>query len=199
MIGARDMAFPRLNAFGYWIFLFGGILLYFSYLGGEGLYRGGSAPDVGWFAYSPLTERAFSRGASTDYWILGILVSGFGSIASAINVIATISQHAMQRHDAIANAAVCLDDACGCVDGADRIAAAVSSADHAADRSLSRGQFLQYASGRLGCSVAAFLLDFWAPGSLHPDSSRPSPSSPKWCRCFPESRYSAARRWWAPP
>jgi len=89
MIGARDMAFPRLNAFGYWIFLFGGLLLYFSYIGGSGLSGAGSAPDVGWFAYAPLTERAFSRGASTDYWILGVLVSGIGSIASAINVIAT--------------------------------------------------------------------------------------------------------------
>jgi cytochrome c oxidase subunit 1 len=89
MIGARDMAFPRLNAFGYWIFLFGGCLLYFSYIGGGGLSGAGSAPDVGWFAYAPLTSRAFSRGASTDYWILGILVSGLGSIASAINVIAT--------------------------------------------------------------------------------------------------------------
>ena len=89
MIGARDMAFPRLNAFGYWVFLFGGLLLYFSYLGGEGLYGAGSAPDVGWFAYSPLTERPFSPGSSTDYWILGILVSGIGSIASSINVIAT--------------------------------------------------------------------------------------------------------------
>ena len=89
MIGARDMAFPRLNAFGYWIFLFGGCLLYFSYVGGGGLSGAGSAPDVGWFAYAPLTSKAFSRGASTDYWILGILVSGLGSIASAINVIAT--------------------------------------------------------------------------------------------------------------
>jgi cytochrome c oxidase subunit 1 len=89
MIGARDMAFPRLNAFGYWIFLFGGILLYFSYLGANGVFGAGSAPDVGWFAYAPLTERAFSRGTSTDYWILGILVSGIGSIVSAINVIAT--------------------------------------------------------------------------------------------------------------
>jgi cytochrome c oxidase subunit 1 len=89
MIGARDMAFPRLNAFGYWIFLFGGILLYFSYLGANGLFGAGSAPDVGWFAYAPLTERPFSRGTSTDYWILGILVSGIGSIVSAINVIAT--------------------------------------------------------------------------------------------------------------
>jgi cytochrome c oxidase subunit 1 len=89
MIGARDMAFPRLNAFGFWIFLFGGLLLYFSYIGGAGLSGAGSAPDVGWFAYAPLTSRAFSRGSSTDYWAIGVLVSGFGSIASAINVIAT--------------------------------------------------------------------------------------------------------------
>jgi cytochrome c oxidase subunit 1 len=89
MIGARDMAFPRLNAFGYWIFLFGGLLLYFSYVGGSGLNGAGSAPDVGWFAYAPLTAKAFSRGASTDYWILGILTAGIGSIASALNVIVT--------------------------------------------------------------------------------------------------------------
>jgi cytochrome c oxidase subunit 1 len=89
MIGARDMAFPRLNAFGYWMFLFGGMLLYFSYIAGEGLAGHGTAPDVGWFAYAPLTERAFSRGTSTDYWILSIIVSGIGSTASAINVIAT--------------------------------------------------------------------------------------------------------------
>src|ERR1700693_3976843 len=90
MIGSRDMAFPRLNAFGYWIFLFGGILLYFSYIAGEGLAGHGTAPDVGWFAYAPLTERAFSRGTSTDYWILSIIASGIGSTTSAINVIATI-------------------------------------------------------------------------------------------------------------
>src|SRR5437899_5869981 len=90
MIGARDMAFPRFNAFGYWMFLFGGLLLYFSYLGAPGLAGAGSAPDVGWFAYAPLTGRAFSRGHSTDYWILGVLVSGIGSSASALNVIVTI-------------------------------------------------------------------------------------------------------------
>jgi cytochrome c oxidase subunit 1 len=89
MIGARDMAFPRLNAFGYWIFLFGGLLLYFSYIGGGGLSGHGSAPDVGWFAYAPLTLKPFSRGASTDFWILGILTAGIGSVASAINVIVT--------------------------------------------------------------------------------------------------------------
>jgi len=90
MLGARDMAFPRLNAFGFWLTLFGGILLYASYLTGEGLAGHGTAPDVGWFAYSPLNEKAFSRGTSTDYWVLSIMLSGLGSTITAINVIATI-------------------------------------------------------------------------------------------------------------
>jgi cytochrome c oxidase subunit 1 len=90
MIGARDLAFPRLNAFGLWLSVFGGLLLYFSYLGGEGLAGAGGAPDVGWFAYAPLTAKAFSKGHSTDYWTLGIMVGGFGSIATAANIVTTI-------------------------------------------------------------------------------------------------------------
>lgn len=90
MIGTRDMAFPRLNAFGFWMFFFGGCLLYFSYLGGPGLYGAGSAPDVGWFAYAPLTGRAFSRGTSTDFWILSLLLTGVGSLATAVNVVVTV-------------------------------------------------------------------------------------------------------------
>src|SRR6266567_8957855 len=90
MIGARDMAFPRLNAFSFWIASLGGFLLYFSYLGGSGLYGAGAAPDVGWWAYAPLTARVFSPGHSTDFWTLGLLVSGFGSIGTAVNFIATI-------------------------------------------------------------------------------------------------------------
>src|SRR5438093_231672 len=90
MIGARDLAFPRLNAFGFWLSVFGGLLLYFSFIGGEGMTGAGSAPDVGWFASAPLTGKAFSKGHSTDYWTLGILVGGFGSIATACNIITTI-------------------------------------------------------------------------------------------------------------
>jgi cytochrome c oxidase subunit I len=90
MIGARDMAFPRLNAFSFWLMAFGGILLYFSFLGANGLYGAGNAPDVGWFAYAPLTSQTFSPGHSTDFWILALLVSGFGSIGTAINIVATI-------------------------------------------------------------------------------------------------------------
>src|SRR6202166_3276694 len=90
MIGARDMAFPRLNAFGFWMTAFGGLLLYFSFIGGNGLYGAGTAPDVGWWAYAPLTSHAFSVGHSTDFWTLALLVSGIGSIGTGVNFIATI-------------------------------------------------------------------------------------------------------------
>ncbi len=90
MIGARDMAFPRLNAFSFWISAFGGLLLYYSYIGGSGLYGAGSAPDVGWFAYAPLTAKVFSPGHSTDYWTLSLLLTGIGTIGTALNIVATI-------------------------------------------------------------------------------------------------------------
>ena len=90
MLGARDMAFPRLNAFSFWLTAFGGFFLYFSLLGASGLYGAGNAPDVGWFAYAPLTSQTFSRGHSTDFWTLSLLVSGIGSIGTAINILTTI-------------------------------------------------------------------------------------------------------------
>ncbi|MDB5339037.1 MAG: Cytochrome c oxidase subunit type [Planctomycetaceae bacterium] len=83
MIGARDMAFPRLNAFGFWATLFGGLLLYFCFVTG-------GAPTMGWFAYAPLTEHTFARSAATDFWALGLAVSGFGTLTAGINFIATI-------------------------------------------------------------------------------------------------------------
>jgi cytochrome c oxidase subunit 1 len=83
MIGARDMAFPRLNALGFWATLFGGLLVYSSF-------ATGGAPALGWFAYAPLTEKTFSRGPATDLWALGLIVSGVGTLTAAINFIATI-------------------------------------------------------------------------------------------------------------
>src|SRR6201993_1975027 len=83
-IGARDMAFPRLNAFGFWVTLFGGLLAYFSF------FIPGGPPAIGWFAYAPLTERAFNRGAGIDFWSLGLLVAGVGTIAAGVNFVATI-------------------------------------------------------------------------------------------------------------
>jgi cytochrome c oxidase subunit I len=82
-IGARDMAFPRLNALGLWVTLFGGIVAYFSF-------ATGGAPTIGWFAYAPLTEHTFSRSAATDFWIVGLLLSGIGSLAGAINIVTTV-------------------------------------------------------------------------------------------------------------
>jgi cytochrome c oxidase subunit I len=90
MIGARDMAFPRLNAFSFWISALAGLLFYYSLVGGFGLFGAGSAPDVGWFAYAPLTELAFSPGHSTDYWTVALLLSGIGTIGTAVNIIATV-------------------------------------------------------------------------------------------------------------
>jgi cytochrome c oxidase subunit 1/cytochrome c oxidase subunit I+III len=84
MIGARDMAFPRLNALSFWLLVFGGLLLNFSFI------TQGGAPDVGWFSYAPLSEKPFSSTTGTDYWALGLLVAGIGTVASGINLIATI-------------------------------------------------------------------------------------------------------------
>jgi cytochrome c oxidase subunit I len=83
MIGARDMAFPRLNALSLWLLIFGGLLLYFSFIAG-------GAPAAGWFAYTPLSEKAFSTTTGMDYWALGLLVTGIGSVAAGINLITTI-------------------------------------------------------------------------------------------------------------
>ncbi|MFI5046231.1 MAG: cytochrome c oxidase subunit I [Acidimicrobiia bacterium] len=86
-IGARDVAFPRINMFGYWVVLFGGLFLYSSFfLGG--------APNGGWFGYTPLTSTPISGGAlpghGADFWAVGIVMLGIGSTSAAINFIVTI-------------------------------------------------------------------------------------------------------------
>ncbi len=87
MIGARDVAFPRLNMLGYWIFLFGGLFLYSSFLLG-------GAPNGGWFGYTPLTstplDQGFLPGRGPDFWCVSIILLGIGSVATSINFIVTI-------------------------------------------------------------------------------------------------------------
>ena len=82
-IGARDVAFPRLNAFSYWVYLFGGLFItlpiFFA-----------AAPDGGWFGYAPLTTRQFSPGVNIDFWVLGLQILGISSLAAAFNFITTI-------------------------------------------------------------------------------------------------------------
>ena len=91
MIGARDVAFPRMNAFSYWVFLFGGLFMYASFFTGGGLLKGDiGAPDAGWFGYAPLTLNKFSPGNGVNYWLLGIQILGIASLAGGFNFIVTI-------------------------------------------------------------------------------------------------------------
>ena len=83
MIGARDMAFPRLNAFGYWVLLGGGIFMYSAFLVGK-------APNDGWFNYLPLASQEFTPGINIDFYALGLIFLGVSSTAGAINFIVTI-------------------------------------------------------------------------------------------------------------
>src|SRR5205085_7632348 len=78
----RDMAFPRMNAFSYWIFLLSGAFIFASFLLGH-------PPDGGWFAYTPLTTKAFSPGINMDFWGLGVVLVGISTTVGAINFIVT--------------------------------------------------------------------------------------------------------------
>jgi len=82
-LGARDVAFPRLNAFSYWVFLLGGVLMNVSWLGGV-------APNGGWFGYANLTTRQFSPGLNIDFWTVGLQILGIASLAAAVNFFVTI-------------------------------------------------------------------------------------------------------------
>ena len=90
MMGARDMAFPRLNAFSFWISAFAGLLLYFSFIGGVGLAGTGTAPDVGWFAYAPLTEERLLSRAYRGLLGVGVVYQRHRSIGTAINILVTV-------------------------------------------------------------------------------------------------------------
>src|SRR6187431_1658941 len=82
-IGARDVAFPRLNAFSYWVYALGGLFITFPIFFS-------AAPDGGWFGYAPLTTRQFSQGLNIDFWVLGLQILGISSLAAAFNFITTI-------------------------------------------------------------------------------------------------------------
>jgi cytochrome c oxidase subunit 1 len=83
-IGAPDVAFPRLNAFSYWLFLFGGLIVVSGFL------TPGGAADFGWFAYTPLSDITHSPGIGGDLWAMGLVVSGLGTILGGVNFITTI-------------------------------------------------------------------------------------------------------------
>jgi cytochrome c oxidase subunit 1/cytochrome c oxidase subunit I+III len=82
MIGANEMAFPRLNALSFWVTLFGGVLLYWSFFAG-------GAPDAGWFSYAPISEKPFSATSGSSYYALSLLLMGIGSVGAALNFVVT--------------------------------------------------------------------------------------------------------------
>jgi cytochrome c oxidase subunit I len=84
MIGARDMAFPRLNALSYWLFLFGGLTLFLSF------FAAGGAAKCGWTCYAPLSEEQYSPGNGVDLWILSLHLLSISSLLGAINFLVTI-------------------------------------------------------------------------------------------------------------
>jgi cytochrome c oxidase subunit 1 len=83
-IGSPDVAFPRLNMLSYWMFLFGGLIVMFSFI------TPGGAAAFGWYAYTPLTSAQFSPGVGADMWILGLVLSGLGTILTGVNFVTTI-------------------------------------------------------------------------------------------------------------
>ncbi|HEX2910447.1 MAG TPA: cytochrome c oxidase subunit I [Chloroflexia bacterium] len=82
-IGCRDMAFPRINSLGFWITVFGGLMIYYSFIAG-------GAPNAGWFAYAPLSEKAYNTTTGMDFWALGLLLVGVGTTAAGVNLVVTI-------------------------------------------------------------------------------------------------------------
>ena len=83
-IGAPDMAFPRLNALSYWLYLGGGLTMVSGFLTADG------APSFGWFAYSPLSDDAYSPSIGGELWLIGLLLTGFSAVLTAVNLITTI-------------------------------------------------------------------------------------------------------------
>src|SRR5262249_45749975 len=83
-IGAPDVAFPRLNAFAYWLYLLGASLTVCGFL------TPGGAADFGWFAYQPLADGVNSPGVGANMWFVGLVISGLGTILGAVNMITTI-------------------------------------------------------------------------------------------------------------
>ncbi len=82
-IGARDVVFPRLNSFSFWMFLVGAIVLNVSFVFN-------AAPNAGWFGYANLTETQYSSGLNTDFWVIGLMALGVASLAAAVNFFVTI-------------------------------------------------------------------------------------------------------------
>ena len=102
-IGARDVAFPRLNALSYWIFLLGSLFLNFSWVVGD-------APNGGWFGYAPNSHVAYNPSDGMTYWVIGLNILGYRINRRGLELHRHDPQHARTRHDANQDAGIHLDD-----------------------------------------------------------------------------------------
>ena len=163
MIGARDVAFPRLNALSYWVFISGGVLLTSSFVFG-------GAPDAGWFAYAPLTSEGFSPGNGMDFYVVGLLLLGLSSMMASLNFAVTIinmrapGMTMMRLPVYIWMALIRRVPAHPLAAGSDR------RPDSAALRSPVHDGLLRPVTGRRSDPLAAHLLDLRTPGGLCPHS-----------------------------
>ena len=158
-IGAPDVAFPRLNAFSYWLFLFGAITVTASFATPNG------APGFGWTAYTPLSNDTHSPGAGADLWIMGLVIAGLGTILGAVQHDHHGGLLALPRHDDVADAHLHLerlrhlDPHPDRLPGADRRAARPGGGPQIRRPRLRPGQ-------RRGHPVAAPVLVLRAPGGV---------------------------------
>ncbi len=161
-IGARDMAFPKLNALSYWLLLFGGLFLYSSFfLGG--------APASGWFSYAPLTEKPFSASHGMDFWALTILIVSVSTTVGSINLLVTVNQ---LRAPGMTATRIPLFPWMVVVTSVLSVFAFPSVAVAAGLLLLDRNvgtHFFNVAEGGQRPPLAASLLVLWPPGSLYFD------------------------------
>ena len=164
MIGARDMAFPRLNALSFWLLLAGGIVFYASLFW--------NPPEAGWSSYAPLSSAIYSPSGGQDAWIYLIHLTGLSSIVGRDQLLRDDREHAREGHVLGPAAAVHLGDPD--LLGADHLRDAGDRrrGDDAAHRSPLRHALLRPDRGRLGAAVATPVLVLRTPRGLHHGAAR---------------------------
>src|SRR5271154_3742212 len=163
-IGARDVAFPRLNALSFWLALVAGVLLHLGWI------RGG-LPDAGWFGYANLTERYFTPGLAIDWWVIGLLVSGTSTVLRA-ELPHDDRRDARAGHDVHAHADVHVVDVGDVDTDSDRVSGAHHRTDLSAVRSFFRHALLRRIRRRHADPLATFVLAVRPPRSVHNGAAR---------------------------
>ena len=191
-IGAPDVAFPRLNAFSYWLFLFGGLIVLSGFL------TPGGAADFGWFAYTPLSDAiALARAPAATCGSPGLVVAGLGTILGARQLHHHDRLHARARHDDVPDADLHLEHLRHRDPGPDRVPGAHRGAVRAAGRPAPRRARVRPGQRRRRSCGSTCSGSSATPRSTS-SRCRSSASSPRSSRCSAASRCSATRAWSTP-